>query len=168
MRCLLIFSKEVLMRETKFNVNKDIEKRTYDGVTFDSVLEMKYYRDYVCPKEESGEIKKCEMQIPYELQPNFKHDNKTVKAITYVADFVLEYADGHTEVIDVKGCPDTTALLKRKLFWFRYPDVAYRWMSYSGVDGGWIDYDDLKKARNERKKMKNEKENNCNEEDINK
>ena len=126
-------------RETKFNVNKDISKRTHNGITFDSVLEMKYYRDYVCPLEESGEIKSCKMQIPYVLQPNFKHDNRTVKAITYVSDFVLEYSDGHIEVIDVKGCPDTTALLKRKLFWYVYPNTIYRWMSFSAMDGGWID-----------------------------
>ena len=146
-------------RETKFNVNKDISKRTHNGITFDSVLEMKYYRDYVCPLEESGEIKSCKMQIPYVLQPNLKHDNRTVKAITYVSDFVLEYSDGHIEVIDVKGCPDTTALLKRKLFWYVYPNTIYRWMSFSAMDGGWIDYDTLKIKRKDRKKNKDKKEN---------
>lgn len=30
------------MGRTKFNVSKDIEKRTYNGITFDSILEMKY------------------------------------------------------------------------------------------------------------------------------
>lgn len=31
-----------IMQRTKFNVSKDIEKRTYNGITFDSILEMKY------------------------------------------------------------------------------------------------------------------------------
>lgn len=49
---------------------------------------------------------------------------------------------------------DSVALMKRKMFWFKYPDVDYRWITYSKIDGGWVDYDDLKKARKERKKLK--------------
>lgn len=52
------------MRSSKFNVDKDISKRTYEGITFDSVLEMKYYRDVVCPLKESGDIVYCELQKP--------------------------------------------------------------------------------------------------------
>ena len=57
------------MRESKFNVNKDTLKRTYDGIVFDSVLEMKYYRDVLCPLVESGDVVHHELQKPYELQP---------------------------------------------------------------------------------------------------
>lgn len=115
---------------------------------------MKYYRDVVCPLEESGDVVYCELQKPYELQPKFEHDNKTVKSITYVADFFIRYKDGHEEVIDTKGCPDQTAILKRKMFWYVYPDVTYRWVSFSKRDGGWIDYDVLKKKRAARKREK--------------
>ena len=39
------------------------------------------------------------------------------RGITYTADFVVEWADGKTDVIDVKGGPTTpTFNLKRKLF----------------------------------------------------
>lgn len=31
-----------VMQRTKFNVSKDIAKRTYNEITFDSILEMKY------------------------------------------------------------------------------------------------------------------------------
>lgn len=96
----------------------------------------------------------CELQKPYELQPQFVHDNKTVKPISYVADFFIRYKDGHEEVIDTKGCPDSTAILKRKMFWYVYPNVAYRWVSFSKKDGGWIDYDVLKKNRAARKREK--------------
>lgn len=95
-----------------------------------------------------------ELQKPYELQPKFEHDNRTVKSITYVADFFIRYKDGHEEVIDTKGCPDQTAILKRKMFWYVYPDVTYRWVSFSKRDGGWIDYDVLKKKRAARKREK--------------
>ena len=33
------------MERSKFNVDKDKEKRTYNNIVFDSQLEMKYYRD---------------------------------------------------------------------------------------------------------------------------
>ena len=88
---------------TKYNVDKDISKRTYDGITFDSVLEMKYYRDVLCPLVKSGDVVNYELQKPYELQPKFIHDNKTVQPIKYVADFFIVYKNGHEEVIDTKG-----------------------------------------------------------------
>ena len=81
------------MRSSKFNVDKDISKRTYGGITFDSVLEMKYYRDVVCPLKESGDIVYCELQKPYELQPKFEHDGFNVQPIKYVADFFIIYKE---------------------------------------------------------------------------
>ena len=139
------------MARSKFNVDSNKDKRTYNGIVFDSVVEMKYYRDVVLPLEDSGDIVSCELQVPYELQPKFRHDNKTVRAIVYVADFVLTYKDGTSEVIDVKGCPDAVALLKRKMFWYHYPDVRYRWMTYAQKFGGWIDYEEYKKLRKKEK-----------------
>ena len=57
-------------------------------------------------------------------------------------------------IIDIKGQPDSVAKLKRKLMFFKYPDIDYRWITYSKIDGGWIDYETVKKARSERKKTK--------------
>ena len=143
---------ENIVNRTKFNVDKDISKRTYDGITFDSVLEMKYYRDVLCPKVESGDVVKYELQKPYELQPKFIHDGKNVQPIKYVADFFIVYKNGHEEVIDTKGCPDSVAILKRKLFWYHYPTVDYKWICYSKIDGGWCEYDYVKKQRAKRKR----------------
>lgn len=142
------------MARTKFNVDKNAEQRTIDDIVFDSVLELRYYRDVLLPLVESGEVVEYELQRPYELQPKFVHDGRTVQAIKYVADFYVKYRDGHEEVIDIKGFADATALLKRKLFWYKFPELNYYWLSYSGVDGGWIEYEDLKKARAERRKAK--------------
>ena len=142
------------MAKSKFNVDSDIKKRTYNGVIFDSVLEMKYYRDVICPLEKSGDIVKCELQRAYELQPKFSHDNKIVQPIKYVADFVLHFKDGHEEVIDTKGYPDQTALLKRKLFWYKYPDVSYKWITWVKKFGGWIDYEEYKRLKRIEKKNK--------------
>lgn len=145
------------MPRTKFNVDKDTSKRTYDGIVFDSIMEMKYYRDVLRPLVESGDVVKYELQKPYELQPKFEHDSKKVNAITYVADFFIVYKDGKEVVIDIKGCPDSVALLKRKLFWYKYPNVQYDWICYSCIDGGWCSYEYVKKQRALRKKLKKQK-----------
>lgn len=150
----------IRIARTKFNVDKDTEKRTCDGIVFDSVLEMKFYRDILCPLVKSGDVVQFELQKPYELQPKFSHNGKTVKAITYVADFFIVYSDGTSVVIDTKGCPDSVAFLKRKLFWYHYPDINYRWVCYSKIDGGWCEYEFVKKQRAERRKSKREKEDN--------
>jgi len=142
---------------SKFHVDisdKGKEKRTYKGNTYDSLTEMKFYRDYVEPKIDSGEIISCEQQVKYELQSSFKHEGKTILAINYVADFVLSFFDGKEIIYDVKGCPDNIALLKRKLFWYKYPNLDYRWICLSQIDGGWVDYETVKQGRKERKRNK--------------
>lgn len=143
---------------SKFHVDisdKGKQQRTYKGVTYDSLTEMKFYRDYVEPKMDSGEIISCERQIKYELQPSFKHEGKTILAVNYVADFVLSFSNGEQIIYDVKGIPDNIALLKRKLFWYKYPDLDYRWICLSQIDGGWVSYEIVKQGRKERKKLKN-------------
>lgn len=137
-------------------MDKDTEKRTYNGVTFDSVLEMKYYRDVVLPGVESGEITHYELQKKYILQDGFTRNGKRVLPITYVADFYIEYSDGRVEVIDIKGCPDNTAKLKRKLFWHRYPELDYKWISYIKKFGGWGNYDDFSQLRKDAKRVAKE------------
>lgn len=135
-------------------MDKDTSKRTYNGIIFDSILEMKYYRDVILPNVESGQIVKYELQKEYVLQPKFTRNNKSVLPIKYVADFYIVYNNGHEEVIDTKGMPDSVALLKRKMFWYHFPDVDYKWMTYVKKFGGWLEYDVVKKLRSEEKKTK--------------
>lgn len=147
------------MERTKFNVNMDTAKRTFDGIVFDSQMEMRFYRDVVLPQSRSGDIKHFELQKKYILQPKFHNGNKIVQPIIYVADFFIEYNDGTIEVIDTKGCPDSVAKIKRKMFWYRYPNIKYKWICYSKVDGndengGWCDYQYVQEQRKKRKKEK--------------
>lgn len=121
-------------------------------------MEMKYYRDVLRPLVESGDVINYELQKTYELQPEFVHDNKKVKAITYVADYYIQYKDGNEIVIDIKGCPDPKALIKRKMFWYRYPDIDYQWLCFSKIDGGWCTYEYVKKQRAERRKTRKAQE----------
>lgn len=140
--------------KNKFNIEKDKSKRTFNNITFASKLEMNYYKDVILPNVESKQISYFELQKKYELQPSFQLNEKIIKAITYVADFYVEYSNGEIEVIDTKGFPDNTAKLKRKLFWYKYPNIKYSWISYSKMDGGWILYEELKKKREERRKQR--------------
>lgn len=142
------------MERSKYNVDKDTEKRTCNGIVFDSVLEMRYYRDIILPGVESGNVKKYELQKKYVLIDGFQRNGKRVLPITYVADFYVEYADGHIQVVDIKGMPDTTAKLKRKLFWYVYPDIDYVWITYVKKHGGWGLYDDFAKRRRDEKREK--------------
>ena len=130
-----------IIGRSKYNVSDSPESRTYEGIVFDSKVEMKYYRDVVLPLVGSGNIVKCELQKPYILQPKFTRNGKTIIAI---------------EVIDIKGMPDSVAKLKRKLFWYVYPNIDYKWVCWSKVDGGWCDYDIVTKNRQNRKRVKRE------------
>lgn len=139
---------------SKYNVTSDKSKRTYDDIVFDSEMEMKYYRDVIIPAFEKGIIRRYELQKEYEIQPKYKHLGKTIHAIKYVADFYVEYRDGTIQVIDVKGMPDSVALLKRKLMWYQYPDLDYVWVTYVKKFGGWIEYDECQALRRKEKKEK--------------
>ena len=124
-----------------------------DDITFHSKNEAKYYL-HLKQLHTDGIVQSFEMQTKYELQPSFRKNGKLHRAITYITDFVVHYADGHTEVIDVKGMETTDFKIKKKLFEYRYPELSLKCVTYSKIDGGWIELDDLKKARAKRKKEK--------------
>jgi hypothetical protein len=77
--------------------------------------------------------------------------------VTYVADFFVRYKDGHEVVIDTKGCPDSTAKIKRKMFWYHYPDVDYRWITYVQKYGGWLDWEEVDALRKADRKAREQK-----------
>lgn len=139
---------------SKFNVGKDKTDRTYDGIIFDSVVEMKYYRDVILPKTQSGEITYFERQKRYELQPSYVYQGKKIRPIDYKADFYIEYKNGNIVVIDIKGCPDSVAKIKRKMFSYKYPTIDYQWVGYSKISGGWKTYEEIEAGRKQRKLAK--------------
>lgn len=139
---------------TKYNVGKKTDDRTYDGIVFDSAVEMKYYRDVILPMMSTGEIVYYERQKRYILQPAFNHGGKKVQPIEYKADFYTVDKNGKETTIDIKGCPDSVAKLKRKMFWYAYPNIDYIWIGYSKADGGWVTYETIIAGRKQRKKNK--------------
>ena len=142
------------MIKSKYGVNKDKSDRTYNDIVFDSKLEMQYYRDVLLPKYLSGEIKEFELQKEFILQPGFTHNGKKILPIKYVADFQMLYSDDHEEVVDTKGFPDNVAPLKKKMFYYHFPDIDFKQMAYCKKYGGWLEYSELQKLRKGNKKEK--------------
>ena len=137
----------------KYNNNKIV----LDGITFDSKEEARYY-EYLKTKRAAGEIQNFELQPNYILQPSFKRDGRTIRAITYTADFLVYHLDGSEEVIDVKGMETQQGIMRRKMFWCKYPDLKLTWICRSlkfGDKDGWIEYDELKKRRRNGNSTKN-------------
>lgn len=139
---------------SKYNVDKNVKIREFNGIIFDSEVEMRFYCEVVLPRIESREIMRCELQKKYILQPAFTHCNKKIKPIEYVADFYIVSKEGKETVIDVKGCPDAKAQIKRKMFWYIYPNIDYIWVGFSKPDNGWALYETIIKGRKLRKKLK--------------
>ncbi len=137
------------MTRSKFNSKPVV----IDGIKFDSGIEGQYYVG-LKEKEKIGLVKSFILQPVYELQPKFRKNGKGIQAIKLKADFQIILADGSELIVDVKGHPTEGAKIKRKMFDFKYPDRNLVWISYSKIDGGWIEYEDLKKARKLRKKAK--------------
>jgi len=127
---------------------KGYEKTVVGGITFHSKKEARYYQDLLIQKQ-AGIITEIECQPVFELQPAYRKccgrrwpvhpapgytgpdrcsacGNKVpaIKAITYSADFRVTYADGHVEIIDVKGFETPEFKRTRKMFEYRYPELT--------------------------------------------
>jgi len=74
--------------------------------------------------ERAGHITELCEQVIFELQPSFKCNGKTERAIKYIADFIY-YKDGDFVVEDVKGFKTDVYKMKRKMLLFKYPDITF-------------------------------------------
>lgn len=106
------------------NHNKYHNRKTIvDGIKFDSKREAARYQELKL-LEQSGEIVHLELQPVLILQDKFQHNGKTIRAITYKADFA--YYDLKTDqavIEDVKGMETDVFKLKKKKFLKRYGDT---------------------------------------------
>ena len=95
-----------------------------NGIKFDSKLEAGRYRELLL-LEQAGQIRNLRRQVEFELQPSFKKNGKTIRKISYIADFVYEEA-GKTIVEDSKGMATDLFKLKKKLFEYKYPNLTIK------------------------------------------
>lgn len=111
-------------KANKYNARKTV----MCGRTFDSKREAEVYLELLSRKQ-AGEIVRIGLQPSYTLLEGFR-DNQGNKqrAITYTADFFVTYADGHSEVIEVKGVRTRDYQLRKKLFlhMMRETDITFR------------------------------------------
>ena len=105
---------KVLFSKVKYH-NKKCE---YKGLKFDSLKERNHYI-VLEHLEKTGQIKDLKRQVKFELQPSFKLNGKTIRAINYIADFTY-IKDGILVVVDTKGFRTKDYLLKKKLFQYKY------------------------------------------------
>lgn len=100
------------------------KKTTIYGITFDSKREADRYCELRL-LEMDGKIKDLSLQHQFILQPLFKKNGKTIRAITYVADFVYYDLERCKIVVeDVKGFKTKEYMLKRKMFEYKFPDLT--------------------------------------------
>ena len=103
----------------KYNVVSK-ERRTVDGITFDSMAEMNRYLELKMLAK-SGVISGLELQPKFLLIPKTE---KGGKAVYYKADFKYT-KDGKTVYEDVKGVQTEVYKLKKKLLFYKYPDICF-------------------------------------------
>lgn len=116
-----------------------------------SKLEKRFYDDVVVPGMKNGTLKDYKLQVKYNLLESFKYMGNTIRSIDYISDFDLYYSNGDFEVIDTKGLATADAKIKAKMFKYKYPNIVFKWMSWTKATG-WIEYDKLQKIRREAKK----------------
>lgn len=99
------------------------KKTEYAGIRFDSKREAERYAELKL-LEKAGEISHLELQPIIVLQEKFKYNGKTVRAITYRADFAYyDHAIEKAVIEDVKGMETDVFKLKKKLFLKKYGDA---------------------------------------------
>lgn len=105
--------------------NKYHAKKTeIDGICYDSKHEAKDGQ-HLQKLESMGIISNLQRQVRFPLQKSFKNNQgKTVRSISYVADFVYE-RDGKKYVQDSKGVRTEVYKIKRKLFEYKYPEYIF-------------------------------------------
>ena len=146
------------------------KKTEIDGIVFDSQTEAEYYL-YLKNEMNMKRVRRFEMQKEFVLQEKFllvngeriDESNKdfkkiqkanpgcTTQAIKYIADFVVDYADGTKKVIDVKGQKTVDFKIKEKMFNYKYPEYN-KLFCVVKYKGQWMEYNEANKAKKMAKK----------------
>jgi hypothetical protein len=116
------YKKQTQKGNSKYKAKKTI----VDGIKFDSQKEANRYLELKL-LEKQGLIKYIDRQTRFELQPSYKKNGKTIRAIYYVADFVyFDKAKKKIIIEDTKGYRTEIYKLKKKIFEYKYPDLEIK------------------------------------------
>lgn len=96
------------------------EPITLDGHKFPSRKEANRYQELLL-LQRAGAISALSLQVPFELQPAFRHPEtgKTIRAIKYIADFTYFDKDGKYHIEDTKGFHTKEYELKKKMMLYK-------------------------------------------------
>lgn len=94
------------------------KKCIYKDMIFDSLKERNHYI-ILEQLQKTGQISRLQCQVKFELQPKFVINGKTIRPITYIADFTY-IKDGKLVVVDTKGFRTDVYKLKKKMFEYQY------------------------------------------------
>lgn len=123
-----------------------------NGIQFDSIAEAKYYVYLLKEKATKKNIKEIKLQVPFILQEKIKKNGKTILPIKYIADFVVDYTNDTTRVIDIKGAVTVDFKLKRKMFEYRYLDYMLECINL--YEDEWLHIEEIDKIKKQKKKEK--------------
>ena len=119
-------------------------KVEYDGIKFDSTIEMERYK-VLKLLESVGEIHDLELQPSFTLLEKYEWRGVKYRATTYKADFKYKTKDDRIVVEDVKGKPTPEFKLKWK--WLMYVAKEYgspiRFLIVTKAKGQWMEFDDM-------------------------
>ena len=119
-------------------------------------MELSQY-EHLLEQQKQGIIKEIILQPSMEIIPAYTKYGRKIRKAIYTPDFLVYYTDGSHKYIEVKGFSKPDADLRRKLWDSKYPDELI-WITgikcVKGVYTEWVNYDDLKKIRRERRKAK--------------
>lgn len=97
---------QILQRKSE----KQTKKRAENGKNRDGNAEnrkpeseKRYYREVILPKVACGLVVKVQEQIVFELLPEKAYCGLKLPKARYKPDFVLTYADGTVEIVEVKS-----------------------------------------------------------------
>lgn len=127
----------VLKRNGVSTVSKFKNKKTViDNIVFDSRMEADFYL-LLLDLKQKGIVADIELQPTYSLLPSFKKNGRTIRKMDYIADFLVTYENGSTEIIDVKGISTEAFKLKKKLFDYYYPDLTLKVLQRDRITRKW-------------------------------
>lgn len=96
------------------------KKVFYGDILFDSKKECNYFYKLKL-MEKTEMIKDLKRQVPFELIPTYKINNRTVRKMQYIADFTyITTNDNKLHIVDTKGYRTEVYKLKKKIFEYKY------------------------------------------------
>ena len=128
-------------------------KAMVNDIVFDSVMEARYYV-HLLHEKSSKLVTNINLQVKFELMPQYIDEcGKTVKPITYVADFTyIDTATKKVHIVDVKGVETPEFKIKWKLLGYLFPEYIRDCIQWRASQKKWLSMSEIKKIRKTKKR----------------